>query len=206
MATKKNKKNLLHDFIMAYTKEEKKFEYKIGDEIITINVRPVISLENRMMMINEIFDGVVGNNAISIEDYTPQYAVFIKKMVAINYFTDYKLPKGLDEAWAVINYTPIFRDVDSVVGEDLRYIFEDADRLIESRVRFLENKTTINKLLDKISKAFDKITGLFDGEDIDIKKLLDGVKGLSGSGLEELVKKLTDGADLQASINKNNKE
>lgn len=133
---------------------------------IEIKVSPILPFAKRAEMVRAIAGIVFINKGEHINDYMPEYTKLAKKITIISYYTDFKLPKDVNDAWLVLNNTTLFDDVAKIIGKDVEEIFEEADELIETRKNYLINKTDLNSFLAKISEKIDSFGSQFTEQDL----------------------------------------
>lgn len=154
-------------FISGHVAKPTTISYPIGeDDNIEITVNPVLPFAKRAEMVRAIAGIVFINKGEHINDYMPEYTKLAKKITIISYYTDFKLPKDVNDAWLVLNNTTLFDDVAKIIGKDVEEIFEEADELIEARKNYLINKTDLNSFLAKISEKIDSFGSQFTEQDL----------------------------------------
>ena len=164
---KENNTAKVRAFISGQVAKPTTISYPIGEgDNIEIGVNPVLPFAKRAEMIRAIAGIVFINKGEHINDYMPEYTKLAKKITIISYYTDFKLPKDVNDAWLVLNNTTLFDDVAKIIGKDVEEIFEEADELIEARKNYLINKTDLNSFLAKISEKIDTFGSQFTEQDL----------------------------------------
>lgn len=180
---------------------KKTLTYGEGENAFEVVVNPVLRFEDIVKMVNEIVD-LVFVSGETYAAYTPAYEDFAKRYVAISYYTDFKLPKKLDDAWLILKYTSLYDDVIEIVGKDIVGIYAAADNAIASKCRYLENKTDLNAFMDKATSESSQ-GYQFTGEDV--KQLLGTLKGLNGISIDNIVDVILKAKDKQGTMTTNKK-
>lgn len=164
---KENNTAKVRAFISRQVAKPTTISYPIGEgDNIEIVVNPVLPFAKRAEMVRAIAGIVFINKGEHINDYMPEYTKLAKKITIISYYTDFKLPKDVNDAWLVLNNTTLFDDVAKIIGKDVEEIFEEADELIETRKNYLVNKTDLNSFLAKISEKIDSFGSQFTEQDL----------------------------------------
>lgn len=164
---KENNTAKVRAFISGQVAKPTTISYPIGEgDNIEIVVNPVLPFAKRAEMVRAIAGIVFINKGEHINDYMPEYTKLAKKITIISYYTDFKLPKDVNDAWLVLNNTTLFDDVAKIIGKDVEEIFEEADELIEARKNYLINKTDLNSFLAKISEKIDSFGSQFTEQDL----------------------------------------
>lgn len=153
-----------------------------------VKVTPLLPFGKRAEMINDIVGLVFGYDNNTINNYCPQYIKLAKRYVLVEYYTDYKLPQVLDDAWVILNYTSLYDDVLACLGDDIFDIFNEADEAIAARRGYLENKTDINALAEKLISGLENVGTQFSN--IDLNSLMEILKNFSQTSPEDLVKSI----------------
>ncbi len=174
-----NKKNLLKEFVEREAPKMQELRYGEGEGEFSVKVYPVLPLSERIKMEKEIFNDVFMGDADNIASFVPCYIDLAKRYATIKYFTDLEIPDTVDEAWFLLNYTPIYDDVAAILGEELGKIFDEVDKRIEAHCNYLENKADFNAIVRKLSDALQKFEDRIPQEDI--AKIMDSIKGGVGS-------------------------
>lgn len=181
------KTNVVKAFISSQIDEPKELKYDLGDAgELVVKVIPVLPFVKRAEMVRMIADLVFINEGKSINDYMPEYVELSKRLNIVSYFTDFKMPKDINDVWLVLNYTSLYDDVAKIVGADIDKIFQEADALIESRRRYLENKTDLNTLFEKITGKLDEFSTQFDENDI--QSMMKVIEKIPNFSTENIVK------------------
>lgn len=183
------KTNNVRGFIESQMVETQELKYKIGetDELI-VNVMPILPFTKRAEMVRTIASLVFINDGKTIDDYMPEYIELSKRLNVISYFTDFKMPKDINDVWLVLNYTTLFDDVVKIVGTDVYNIFAEADELIKARKHYLENKTDLNMLFAKLMNKLDEFGTQFNENDIQtIMKMLEKMPNLSSENIVKAI-------------------
>lgn len=155
-----------------------------------INVTPILSFEKRAELVRLIASFVFMNEGKSIDDYTPEYLELSRRINIVSYYTDFELPKNINDAWIVLSCTSLYDEVVARIRDDIELIFDEADILIKTRKRYLENKTDINKLFENISNKIGSLGTQFTKEDIgNVLKL---VETLPNYSQENIIKAIVD--------------
>lgn len=173
-------------FVQAQVKEPVALKYNEGDKQLTIKVFPVISFGKRMELISSIVGMVFIEGAEGKTEYRPELVKFVKRRAVVAYFTDIKLPENLDDLWALLCHTPLYKDVARIVGDDVGSILAEADEAIKIRCAEITDQNGINGLLRKVSSVIDSFAGELNG--VDIGQLLEMFKSLPNMSEDELVK------------------
>lgn len=154
-------------FISGQAAKPTTISYPISEsDNIQVTVNPILPFAKRAEMVRAIAGIVFINKGEHINDYMPEYTKLAKKIIIISYYTDFKLPKDVNDAWLVLNNTTLFDDVAKIIGKDVEEIFEEADELIEARKNYLINKTDLNSFLAKISEKMDSFGSQFTEQDL----------------------------------------
>lgn len=181
------KMNVFKAFISSQIVETRELKYDLGDAgELVVKVMPVLPFIKRAEMVRMIADLVFINEGKSINDYMPEYVELSKRLNIVSYFTDFKMPKDINDVWLVLNYTSLYDDVAKIVGADIDKIFQEADALIESRRRYLENKTDFNTLFEKITGKLDEFSTQFDENDI--QSMMKVIEKIPNFSTENIVK------------------
>lgn len=183
------KTNNVRGFIESQMVETQELKYKIGetDELI-VKVMPILPFTKRAEMVRTIASLVFINDGKTIDDYMPEYIELSKRLNVISYFTDFKMPKDINDVWLVLNYTTLFDDVVKIVGTDVYNIFAEADELIKARKHYLENKTDLNMLFAKLMNKLDEFGTQFNENDIQtIMKMLEKMPNLSSENIVKAI-------------------
>lgn len=181
-----NKSTQIKKFIEAQIKEPQVLTYGEGEDRLEIKVYRMIPFSKRAEMVKEIIDTVFMNDGTTVFDYSPEYLKLAHRYAVISYFTDFTLPKKVDDMWLILNYTTLYDDVVSIVGEDIQTIFNEANEGIIARRNYLSNKTDINVAIEKITKSLDALQGQINPDDVG--KALEMVKDIKGMAPEDIVK------------------
>lgn len=183
------KTNNIRGFIESQMVEAQELKYKIGetDELI-VKVMPILPFTKRAEMVRTIASLVFINDGKAIDDYMPEYIELSKRLNVISYFTDFKMPKDINDVWLVLNYTTLFDDVVKIVGADVYNIFAEADELIKARKHYLENKTDLNMLFAKLMNKLEEFGTQFNENDIQtIMKMLEKMPNLSSENIVKAI-------------------
>lgn len=146
-----------------YTEE---FDRILGEGKHRVHVVKTLPFVKRVEAIRMISNLVFTNEGNHIEDYAPEYAELSKRIGIISCYTDFTLPKGLNDTWFILFYTNLYDNAVKIIGEDAKRICDEADKLIESKRKHLENKTELNVLLEKLSDKISSFGGQFSKDDI----------------------------------------
>lgn len=185
------KTNVVKAFISSQIDEPKELKYDLGDAgELVVKVIPVLPFIKRAEMVRMIASLVFINDGKSINDYMPEYIELSKRLNVVSYFTDFKMPKDINDVWLVLNYTSLYDDVVKIVGADIDRIFQEADALIESRRRYLENKTDLNTLFEKITGKLDEFSTQFDENDI--QSMMKVIEKIPNFSTENVVKAIAN--------------
>lgn len=185
------KMNVFKAFISSQIVETRELKYDLGDAgELVVKVMPVLPFIKRAEMVRMIADLVFINEGKSINDYMPEYVELSKRLNIVSYFTDFKMPKDINDVWLVLNYTSLYDDVAKIVGADIDKIFQEADALIESRRRYLENKTDFNTLFEKITGKLDEFSTQFDENDI--QSMMKVIEKIPNFSTENVVKAIAN--------------
>lgn len=185
------KTNVVKAFISSQIDEPKELKYDLGDAgKLVVKVMPVLPFVKRAEMVRMIASLVFINEGKSINDYMPEYIELSKRLNVVSYFTDFKMPKDINDVWLVLNYTSLYDDVVKMVGVDIDRIFQEADALIESRRRYLENKTDLNTLFEKITGKLDEFSTQFDENDI--QSMMKVIEKIPNFSTENVVKAIAN--------------
>lgn len=185
------KTNVVKAFISSQIDEPKELKYDLGDAgELVVKVMPVLPFIKRAEMVRMIASLVFINDGKSINDYMPEYIELSKRLNVVSYFTDFKIPKDINDVWLVLNYTSLYDDVVKIVGADIDRIFQEADALIESRRRYLENKTDLNTLFEKITGKLDEFSTQFDENDI--QSMMKVIEKIPNFSTENVVKAIAN--------------
>ena len=190
-----NTKTLLKNFIEQSAPKVTELNYSTEHGDLTVKVYPVLPFSKRAAMIREIVNGVFMGDKSTIDDYVPEFLEFIKRYTTIEYFTDLGLPKKLDDAWLVLNYTSVYEDVAKILGKDLLSIFDEASKSIDAYKEYLTKKSDANTFIKKITDSMKD----FDGKlpDFDISKLSEIMQKLpKDSPLNNIISSLLNASDL----------
>jgi len=131
------------------------------------------------------------NDELGIDGYMPSFLCFARKYGVLACFTDLELSQDLEELWAFVNNTTVYRDVAKEVGNSKvsEFLFE-LNELIQARKDARIHMINVDRILNKI-------IGLVGGlnkqliKKVDISKILTAIEGLSkGKGGEDLLKKI----------------
>lgn len=185
------KMNVFKAFISSQIVETRELKYDLGDAgELVVKVMPVLPFIKRAEMVRMIANLVFINEGKSINDYMPEYIELSKRLNVVSYFTDFKMPKDINDVWLVLNYTSLYDDVAKIVGADIDRIFQEADALIESRRRYLENKTDFNTLFEKITGKLDEFSTQFDENDI--QTMMKVIEKIPNFSTESVVKTIAN--------------
>lgn len=185
------KTNVVKAFISSQIDEPKELKYDLGDAgKLVVKVMPVLPFVKRAEMVRMIASLVFINEGKSINDYMPEYIELSKRLNVVSYFTDFKMPKDINDVWLVLNYTSLYDDVVKMVGVDIDRIFQEADALIESRRRYLENKTDLNTLFEKVTGKLDEFSTQFDENDI--QSMMKVIEKIPNFSTENVVKAIAN--------------
>lgn len=185
------KTNIVKAFISSQIDEPKELKYDLGDAgKLVVKVMPVLPFVKRAEMVRMIASLVFINEGKSINDYMPEYIELSKRLNVLSYFTDFKMPKDINDVWLVLNYTSLYDDVVKMVGVDIDRIFQEADALIESRRHYLENKTDLNTLFEKITGKLDDFSTQFDENDI--QSMMKMIEKIPNFSTENVVKAIAN--------------
>lgn len=185
------KTNVVKAFISSQIDEPKELKYDLGDAgKLVVRVMPVLPFVKRAEMVRMIASLVFINEGKSINDYMPEYIELSKRLNVVSYFTDFKMPKDINDVWLVLNYTSLYDDVVKMVGVDIDRIFQEADALIESRRRYLENKTDLNTLFEKVTGKLDEFSTQFDENDI--QSMMKVIEKIPNFSTENVVKAIAN--------------
>ena len=167
---KENNTAKVRAFISGQVAKPTTISYPIGEgDNIEIVVNPVLPFAKRAEMVRAIAGIVFINKGEHINDYMPEYTKLAKKITIISYYTDFKLPKDVNDAWLVLNNTTLFDDVAKIIGKDVEEIFEEACEVMPGGVNspnYLINKTDLNSFLAKISEKIDSFGSQFTEQDL----------------------------------------
>lgn len=166
-------------------------KYTIDEETeLIVKVHPVLPFSKRTELIRRIVDWAFMNEGKTLNDYNPEFVEFSKRSNIISYFTDFEVPKRVNEAWLVLNYTSLYDDVIKIVGSDIERILAEADEIIKVRVNYLERKTDLNDFFERIAKKIETYGEDFSGENLQkIVKLAENLPNLSS---ENIIKSIID--------------
>lgn len=166
-------------------------KYTIDEETeLIVKVHPVLPFSKRTELIRRIVDWAFMNEGKTLNDYNPEFVEFSKRSNIISYFTDFEVPKRVNEAWLVLNYTSLYDDVIKIVGSDIEKILAEADEIIKVRVNYLERKTDFNDFFERIAKKIETYGEDFSGENLQkIVKLAENLPNLSS---ENIIKSIID--------------
>lgn len=153
-----------------------------------IKVTPILSFEKRAELVRMIAAFVFVNEGNNIEDYAPEYREFSERYNTIKYYTDFKLPEDINDAWLILNSTPLYDKVIQIIRDDIYEIYAAADDLIQSRKRYLENKTDINRLFENISNKIGSLGAQFSKEDFGaVLKLIEALPNYSSENVIQAI-------------------
>lgn len=180
MSTKKvNEKDIIKNLIQDNAPALKELKYSTSIGELKIKVYPVIPYRKRVEMIRYIVDGVFMGDKNTIDCYMPEFLALVKRHATVLYFTDFKLPKKIEDMWLVLKYTTIYDDVATIVGEELKEIFDAAEASINAYKEYLTKKTDLYALISKIgqyAKDFKKDMPKLDFKKFDVKKISEALK------------------------------
>jgi hypothetical protein len=174
--TKKDENmNKIKAFISGQAAKPQTISYPLEDgNELTVNVMPVLPFSKRAEMVRMIAGVVFINNGEHINDYMPEYLKLAQKISVISYYTDFKLPADVNDAWLVLNSTTLFDDVIKIVGDDIADVFAEANKLISAKVSYLVNKTDLNSFLNKVTEKLNTFSSQFTEQDLSsIMKMLE---------------------------------
>jgi hypothetical protein len=187
--SKNKKEGVVQDGLKALLEREirnpKLLQYGEGENLLKINVNPILSFEKRTEMVRKIADMILSSEAKSVSEYYPEQKRLAERFALLTYFTDLEIPKDLETLWLVLNHTPIYDDVVIYVGKYFYDILKDAEALVESRKSYLEHKPGLSTFLDKISGVLDSLGKQLSTEDVG--GLADMLKNLSKAPLDGII-------------------
>lgn len=180
MNTKKvTEKDIIKNLIQENAPAVKELKYITNIGELKIKVYPVIPYQKRVEMIRYIVDGVFSGDKNTIDCYMPEFLGLVKRLATILYFTDFKLPKKIEDMWLTLRYTTIYEDVAKIIDGELQEIFDAAEDYINAYKEYLTNKTDIYNLISKIgnyAKDFTKDMPKLDLMNFDLSKLNEALK------------------------------
>lgn len=164
----KNEKSKLEIFTEVSLPQKVELTYGEGDNKFIVIVDPVIKLEDKVLMVGEIANGVFMEQE-GKDVYVPEYFEFWEKYVALKHFTNIELPTVSEDINRIISYTPIFEDVIAVPGVKTQFyaVIEAAGRAIEMRKREILNRPKTSAFLDSLKPVIRDFARNFKPEDID---------------------------------------
>lgn len=195
MKNQKNK-NIIESLVKTMAPKISELRYGEGDNEVVISVFPVLPFVKRSAMVREIVDGVFMDNKDTVDTYVPEFLTLLQKYTVLKYFTDFPLPKEINDLWLVLNFTTIYEDVVEIVGvEEIKDIFDAANNAIDTYRQYLVRKTDINSLMGKIGGMMGDIESKISKEDID--SVLSKVKEFTGgSSMQDLIGALIGKKDV----------
>jgi len=189
----------LKAFIEKRIKKPEQIDVGEGSEKLTIKINPTTGaivranaiISAASLVFNEFDSGVGG--------YMPAFLEFAHKYGVLLCYTDLKVPQELEHAWPVINYTPIYKKVVEIVGEDeIAEFGYQLNELIEARLQERIHMLNFERILDKVSSMLDSFGEQFKNFDMektlkqleDLPRKLGGLKGLGG--VDNVIKTFVD--------------
>lgn len=142
-------------------------EFNFGPEKsqIKVTTHPVISASNWVLMAREIADTILPDGATDLSNYTPELLSVARRYAVIKYFSDFKVPNG-DAFWLLVNYTSLYDDIiDRIRFNDVRAIFEAADKLIAARLQRIGGNGDLSNIGQTIIGALNKLAEKFSSVD-----------------------------------------
>ncbi|MFA5625538.1 MAG: hypothetical protein WC966_10875 [Bradymonadales bacterium] len=165
--------------------------YGEGEAETVVKINPMPSLEKRLSAV-QLAAGILfeeENSGAGVDGYVPQLYDFALRYGAVMCYTDFTPPADIDLSWNILLYTPLFDDIEKIVGDNEIYSFTlDFDELVETRKQALVHSAGWRYMARMIGEAFG---GLKENlKDIDLTKIIDSVKDAAPEGFDigELLK------------------
>lgn len=155
-----------------------------------INVATNLTFEKRSELVRRIASFVFIGDGNNIGDYAPEYTELSKRLNVIGFYTDFDLPKEINDVWLVLTCTSLYEEVVKRIADDLNLIYAEADALIESKKRYLENKTDLLKMFEGAADRLGSLGSQFTKDDVgNVLKLLETLPNYSS---ENIIKAIAD--------------
>ena len=186
-------------FVESNVQKPKTITYEIPDfDPIVVTVKITVPFTVRAEVVRLIDSMVFLNGGNSFEDYVPENLEFAKRYAIISYFTDFKLPTDVNDAWLVLYNTPLYCDVMKIVGDYAAELFDVANNLINAKLDNIAKKSPFDSL---VSTLEEKIKGFdIDFSQDDMKSVLEALKKIPRISTDDIL-----GAVVKAQEEKDNK-
>lgn len=176
------------------------FNFGPATNPIPVTTVPVLTASQWVMMAREIADSVIRRDAKDLSDYSPELLVVARRYAVIKYFSNFELPDGGANAfWLLVNYTALYDDIiDRIRFNDVKAIFDAADKLISARLQKICSKgdlydaaTVISGAVNKLGEKFSSVdfngfiqamSKLPEGEKLSVNSLVDAILATNRDG------------------------
>ena len=195
MAKRQNKVsvNTIDKMAKNGTSERKIIKYRVGEDVVDIEVKPYITLQERGQLVSDIADAVYINGT-----YAPYMLGFAYKYSLIEYFTNLSIPQNPEKINDLVHSTDIILDIEEIICDD--GIYSDALDLIEYRKNvYLKNNKAdeLFETLTSLLKNLDKVAASDIGKE-NPTELLSIARKLADKDDGALVEKILDIRDAKA--------
>ena len=172
-------------------------EFKVGENVIAVKVRPAVSLAERAFMVEEIADYCfVGN------EYVPYMENFGKIAVLLGHYTNIDVDDvGMDDILRLWGTHQFMCDLYDAIDDDVHSMFADAAKLVEFRKKQLLKSTKADELYDvaigfvhllenTLDKWNDKLVPEFGNTNV--KDMMDAITKLSNLDEKQMAHAVLD--------------
>lgn len=187
---KKENKDITYEAKFNIDEFNKEITCNVGDKEIKIVVNPIIQFDKMVEIVHTIFNMAFDKDINSIEGYYPEFIDIAKKASIINYFSNFKLPKDINETWLILNYTNIYDNVYEVAKQSIEKIYKIVDEEIETKRNHLIYKGDLDLLTTKVAMLIDNFGEKF--KDINIEDAVSVFKKLPALSENEVIKVILD--------------
>jgi|GEM_PF-2520641 len=196
----------LANLVKEHTKQPALIEIGEGGEKFTITIYPMVSATARAGAILNAAQLVFNEFDKTVEGYMPAFLELAGRYGVVLCYTDFNAGEELEleQAWAVLMYTPIYEKIAGHVGEDeIAEFRKQLKEMIDARLQERIHMVNFDRIVDRLGGLFDRFGEQF--KDIDVEKTLKQFEGLpkklgglKGFGLENIIKTFIDsGGKLQ---------
>lgn len=161
-------------------------EYTIGDETISVYIKPHISFKERCALIHDVADFVFDEDG----DYIPGFYDFALLFGFVSYYTNIKTDVTVESLYEFGYKTNILDKISSSIKDSFQEIKSAIDSEIEWRKRKQLEQQKMEPVIKKIMSVFDSQIEKF--KDVDVSEVIDLARTISKKDEKEFAKVVLD--------------
>lgn len=163
----------------------KVFVYGDGDSKLEFEVYGAIPLEKKISMTSYILAIAFSGSRNSLDGYSPLIVEFAKGCGVLEYYTNLEVPSKFEDVYFLLKHTPVYSDILEFIKNDADDVLRSIDDIVAARRDYYTHRSDaaggFEKLLSIADTFKDKLSG------VDIEKLLNGLRSLSGATTKDIV-------------------